>query len=418
MSSNQQSDVKSKANAENRSSKPAFKHSHPGDHQTILSSGMIQQAEDRPALLDSVNMSRLQRNIGNQAVLKYLNRSQTANKRQVSRSLIHRHALTAPKSLAPVPIQQDKKVTWNVSDVLSDEELKNLKKALLTFIPADADPPPQKRVDDLAFIDHQDPMSMPGGAENKGNAAKVTDTGEVHFNNTLNDYYNPDGSYNANKIKSTIVHEAFHAVSANHTGLQSYSDLIKAGSVQNSPDEAITEYFSLQVYKTVFGKEDKDYTTGYWVATSETGALAPNPETRDVLNAQQLPAGWSGQMVDILKKVLGVDDDGLKKVYFKNPDQFGNMIIGKQDQIKKEWGLLMGKQSFETHQVVTKDYKAQLLDETINEKAGDLKDKDEAERIKIIKSALTEKKVPKVEAKMGAPYSDKDITKRIGELVK
>ncbi|NER93794.1 MAG: hypothetical protein F6J86_08115 [Symploca sp. SIO1B1] len=330
-------------------------------------------------------------------------------------SVVQRHPLKRPTTLEQKPIEGTKQ-TWTSEEIFPEGDLLRLKQALLQLIPNDANPSPQERVDALTFHDHQNPMDMPGGKENAGNAAKVTDTGEVHLNNTLDDYYNTDGSPNKEKIKSTIVHESLHAVSANHTGFQNYSSLVKEGSVQNAPDEAVTDYFALQVYQSVF-PEKQDFNTGYWVPVEAIGATAPTKEKGELLRAQHLPADWSGEMIGVLKNVLGIDEEKLKGLYFKNSDEFGQLIEGKEEEIRTQWSKLIDKQALETHGVLTKVYKEVILEEVIQDNLQQLKDLDENQWSSIVKDALKQKNVPKVDAKFGSPFSDAFIKKKVKERV-
>lgn len=337
--------------------------------------------------------------------------------RQVSaKRHVQRHnAPVAPKTLVPTPIAGDK-AKWKVADILPESDLKKLQENLIALIPADAKPTPAERVAALKFVDHEQPTDMPSGYE--GVAAKVESDGTVHFNNSFDDYFETNGSVKANKVKSTIVHEAMHAISANHTGLQDYSDLIQQGSIQQSPDEALTEYFSIEIYKSVFGMTAQDYETGYWVPNSQRIAAAPDPSTKQAALQQQLPAGWTGQMVEIIKSVLGIGDDKLKSLYFKNPAEFAELLEGKRDEIKSRWSVLMGKQTLEGSSVLTVDYKESLLDEVIQQKAEAIRAQDTADkRIEIVKTELVARGVPNIANSKTTPYSDPLITRKVKALL-
>ncbi len=104
-----------------------------------------------------------------------------------------------PADLHPVHVTGPKR-TWTLEQVFNNNQLSQLKRILLSKLPRDAEPSPTTRVLALRFFEHQNPADMPDGTENAGNAAKVTLTGEVHLNNTLNDFYFADGSPNIERL--------------------------------------------------------------------------------------------------------------------------------------------------------------------------------------------------------------------------
>jgi hypothetical protein len=216
---------------------------------------------------------------------------------------------------------------------------------------------------------------------------------------------------NVSKVKSTVVHEAFPAVSANHTGLQAYQDMLRGGTAIRSPDEALTEYFALQVYQKVFGKKEEEYESAYWVPSGGKAPVSDDPTKKSQVAEGRLPAAWTGQLVGILKDVLGVDDETLKELYFKDPSRFATLINGKVDEIQKRWDELSGRQILAWHGVMTGEVKDKILIETINEKKDELKKGEDAKWVGILKTALKAKNVP--QAKLNLIWSEAALKKQV-----
>jgi hypothetical protein len=408
-----------------RSRKPALQR-RPADSRAVATAeSALSQGDFRG--LTSANVIALQGVVGNRAVQRAV-QLQSASARR-SGALAARKAGSRPGPIVQRhPIRPDKlvatvvdgvKAKWVVADILTADKMQLLRTQIQSLIPADAKPSPQERVASLKFFDHPKPEDMPKGYDTV--AAKVDgDTGDVHFNNSLNDYYNKDGSVNKNKVLSTIVHEAFHAVSANHSGLQGDEyDLLKGGTAIRAPDEAITEYFAVQVYQALTGKGEADYETGYWVAEGGKAPVGAADKKKMVLD-KELPQAWTGQLVGIMKSVLGVNDEQIKDIYFKDPTKFTALIQGKKPEIQAQWDLVAGKQTLEWHGVLTGEAKDTVISEAITAKAAELKADNEDEWFDIVKAALVTKKVPE-EAFTGkfpaiAPTAVKQKVKQILKL--
>ena len=156
-----------------------------------------------------------------------------------------------------------------------------------------------------------------------------------------------------------------HAVSASHTGLQGdFATLIDQNGQQQSPDEAVTDYFGYQIYKKIFG-DNQNYETGYWVGVDKNAVFGPRNEHVGY-KFEDLPVVWSGQIVDIFKDVLGLEDDSLlKEAYFKNPENFKKLADAQKDEIKKSWEEFKSNKTLEKYNVFDTKQKEILLDEVI-----------------------------------------------------
>jgi hypothetical protein len=379
--------------------KPALQRS-PGDARAIATAESALAHGDSRGLTPG-NVAALQGVVGNRAMQRVAQlqaadagRSEASAARKAASGpgpVLQRHPIRPDKLVATVV--DGVKAKWVVADILTADKMAILRTQMQALIPPDAKPSPQERIASLKFLDHDKPEGMPKGYDTV--AAKVDgDSGEVHFNNSLNDYYNKDGSVNKNKVLSTIVHEAFHAVSAEHKGLQGDEyDLLKGGTAIRAPDEAITEYFAVQVYQALTGKGEADYETGYWVAEGGKAPVGAADKKKMVLD-KELPQAWTGQLVGIMKSVLGVNDEQIKEIYFKDPTKFTALIQGKKPEIQAKWDLIAGKQTLEWHGVLTGEAKDTVISEAITAKAGELKADNEDEWFNLVKAALVDKKVP------------------------
>ena len=329
-----------------------------------------------------------QRLVGNRAVSELMVRERGLEPSDV----VQRHVMpTAPSKLV-APTVSGAKVAWTWSNYLGTKEVDTLRAELASLIPPGGSATPKERADNLRFMDHPDAANDATWPDRTalGSPAMVpADTGIVHINNSANEYYNPDGSVDVNTVKTTLVHEAMHSVSAGHRGLQDYVNLLARGGAVQSPDEAVTEHFALQIYQKVFAKADAaDYKTQYFVPNfdpfnRQEGVASA---TLDAAKAKQLPVAWTGQMVPILLDVLGIDEQRLKELYFNDPTQFAALVAGKDTEIKARWFHLLGSQAMakpgdgdtsipESYKqgVKTKDSILPLLDQVITEHLGELK---------------------------------------------
>lgn len=298
----------------------------------------------------------LQRSAGNRAVVTALRGGRVRT--------VQRHTLrpTVPDRLKPRPLDK-RGDPWKLEDFLDAATKDRLGENLMRMIPADASPSPPERVE--ALFSNMKAVSPSGMGEYAHAAALVHDDGEVLFNVEHQDYYNDDGTVNREKVQSTIVHECMHAVSANHTGLQHFNDLLlKDASFRERPDEALTDYFAIEVYKAVFG-QPANYVTGYWLPTEGKVQTGLDPSKTGQAKDVDLPVTWTSEMVPILREVLGVDDEALKEMYFKSPEKFGTAVASKADEIRRRWREVRGETAWRDQGVMTDLHQERLLHQAI-----------------------------------------------------
>ena len=282
--------------------------------------------------------------------------------------------LMRPKTLVPKKIKEEDKKPWKVNKIFTKEDKVKLKDALRLLVGRN------KKVDALKFHDAT-PQEMNDDPEDKLDystmPARVTPKeGKILINNKHDAHYNTDGTPNKKEIRSTVVHESMHAVSANHTGLQDFGKVIE-DNILHSPDEALTDYFAIQIYQQIFG-DSEDYDTGYWVPVATNANYGPIDKYKgNEIKFSYLPAVWTGDMVGILKDELGLDDNDLKEAYFKEPQKLGNLIIEKKAEIQERWKKLQSDETFTKHKVMDKEKKEILLTEVIEENKGKFETEDD-----------------------------------------
>jgi hypothetical protein len=257
-----------------------------------------------------------------------------------NRTLIRRHTLrpAMPASL-DTPVVDGVKQRWKAEDYFDQRARRALVAYLRRTMPPRAVPGPQKRVDDLVFKDHWTAHADPDFDSAKATAAAYADsnTGVVHVNNSLSDYFRRNGSVDRDKVTSTLVHEAMHAVSASHKGLQNFGDFV--GDILNSPDEAVTDYLAVAAHSEIFGPPDAStYKTGYFPPSAKfLSSAGVSEDLRAKAAGGKLPSTWTGDMVAVLMRVLAIDEQTLLSAYFTNPLALDAQMRAKQEELRDEW---------------------------------------------------------------------------------
>jgi len=144
-------------------------------------------------------------------------------------------------------------------------------------------------------------MGLPYDAANpKSNpAAWTSPEGVIHIASDAPDFA-VNGALDVAKVRSTVVHEAVHSLSANHTGLQNVT--LAHGEVGLSTlniDESVVDYFAHQLYRKLYPKQP--YKSGYFVAE---GSL------------------WMGETVNFLEKAGVMNKALMRDALFKDPTLF------------------------------------------------------------------------------------------------
>jgi Domain of unknown function (DUF4157) len=287
-----------------------------------------------------------------------------------STQILQRHFIPMPGALKAPQILKPKQ-RWSVfggkDSVLRYDELKKIKATIAAAIPPDSKPSPQERVDRVR-IETVPARFMPAAYQEV--PAKTESSGVIFFNWECPDYFRVDGTPDPDKVRSTVIHEFFHAVSSGSTGLQPSADLLDpAGGIAKSqlqPDEAVTEILAVRAYEAVFGA-DKPYLTGYFVTASKGVASSVDSATAEIAKQERLPVAWTGDMVKVLQSVLSISEDDLIKMYFSDPGAFKTLTSppGVKQAIIEKWNHVIGVSTVENRDILSSDHKQRFLIDAI-----------------------------------------------------
>jgi hypothetical protein len=125
------------------------------------------------------------------------------------------------------------------------------------------------------------------------------------------DHYTPSGVINFSKLKTTMTHEAFHSISAKHTGLQ-----VEGVTQKGSYDEAFTDLFAMQAFY-LENSETESYISGYWSGTGDRR--------------------WTGDLAQIVEEVTGLTRADMVSAYLSDPSAALAKIRASEDVIKDAW---------------------------------------------------------------------------------
>lgn len=327
-------------------------------------------------------------------------RSIALTTRRSSRTL-RRHFIPMPGALKEPQILEPKQ-RWSVfggtDAVLRYDELKKIRATVMAAIPPNSQPTPKERIDRVR-IETVPAALMPAGYG--AVPAKTESSGTIYFNWECPDYFRVDGTPDPDKVRSTVIHEFFHAVSSGSTGLQSSADLLDpAGGIAKSqlqPDEAITEILAVRAYEAVFGA-DRPYLTGYFVTASKGVASSVDAATAGIAKQERLPVAWTGDMVKVLQSVLSVGEDDLVEMYFSDPAKFQTLTSapGVKTAIIDEWNGVIGLSALKNRDILSSDYKERFLVEAVTPVVA--KRLDEAptldEKVRVMQFAAAERGAP------------------------
>jgi hypothetical protein len=150
------------------------------------------------------------------------------------------------------------------------------------------------------------------------------ETGTVWMFTRVGNWYTPEGEVRKDFVKSTMVHEAFHAISANHKGFQNnqlFPSVPEDENVNESLDEAYTEQFGQEVFHQIWG-EEAAYTTNYWL-----------PENNR----------WTGDLGTVVEEVTGLTRADILKSYLNAPQEVSTGYKQNLVKIKSAWEILKGQ---------------------------------------------------------------------------
>ncbi|MBT2375784.1 dermonecrotic toxin domain-containing protein [Pseudomonas fluorescens] len=115
-------------------------------------------------------------------------------------------------------------------------------------------------LDQIKTMPGYENMAFDSVQRNTNPAAWTSPKGTIYMGVTAPDY-TLNGKLDADKIRSTIIHESIHASSFKHTGFQHATDT----SIANSNyDEYITDYFAEKIFKKLY--PEGTYKTAYFTS--------------------------------------------------------------------------------------------------------------------------------------------------------
>jgi hypothetical protein len=256
----------------------------------------------------------------------------------------------------------------NIDDFVNDQFREDMKRIVTDLL----GPGPAAVVD---LVQYSCPEKMPDGYED---VAAKAEGRAVWINAKSPDYYLVDDAgevtLNVEKVRGTIVHETFHAISSKEggpSGLQGLlnDQLFGSTDPRFSLDEAVTDMLAMKAFKTM--KPDTPYPTGYAMKHEKVFGQSGN--------ATPKPSMWTGQLVDLVGE-LDIDFDQIKAAYVSADNaEFtelrGKLVAAKQaGALTAKLDLKRATQAYGIHQVFEQDHVAKVYQVLKEQK---LKTKDE-----------------------------------------
>lgn len=152
-----------------------------------------------------------------------------------------------------------------------------------------------------------------------GVAAKVDGaTGTVQLFTRQPDYFDQAGEVDTDFVQVTMIHEAFHALSANHTGFQ--NDQLFP-EIRESLDEAFTDKYAAEAFHLAFGAQAK-YTSNYWLPGTDR---------------------WTGDLAEVVEQITNLSRDDIITSYLQNPAVVTQGYVTNLLTVQDAWATLKGR---------------------------------------------------------------------------
>ena len=288
------------------------------------------QALGPVALTGSAHAVQLQRLIGNRAVSRLVavqrhsdaalaKQIEAAEEEEAAQRSVQRHPIAAPLEMgraAPFGARDVGQMKTIVEDAAFRAKIRTGLKALV-----DRELPAAEAADKRAMIDAKLDWKLDAGNSVGAPATAGTDGIKVYYLNAM--WYLPDGRPRTAYIRSVMLHEALHFVSANHRGfqtlnLENLNTHAKGGTaVAHSLDEAVTERVSREIAGEVLGSGEA-YTTNYWNVEARRGLDFHLTDKGLSLLASGQAKLWLGDMVEVVSSKTGLSWERLRAAYLSD----------------------------------------------------------------------------------------------------
>lgn len=271
---------------------------------------------------------------------------------------------------------------WRLDTVVPQPERNRMKQAVMNYVDGLFKGPdaPQKRATLRKRV-----IGIKFETDPQFHSPAQGQPGKVVINSTALEFYNEDWSPDLTAIRSTLIHELFHSSSINHEGkqlaqvadddkgFQGQGNVVIAqteeGGTQETVDEAATEWFGMQVYKTLYPKDS--YKSAYFVQAPESKAK-DNPEAlSSVLNtgASRPYVATSKEQIPLLLKKLGITQTDLLEMYMHDHSKLANLLAqgNVRQELRSEWRQHEKQQLSEQFPLTTNAGLADLINDLIKE---------------------------------------------------
>lgn len=245
---------------------------------------------------------------------------------------------------------------WKLDDVVSAKEVQDIKTTIIEMAAASMSGPNaaknrnkiRSRVNDIAITVYNEvPLANPNRTPASSPAMAIP--GKVLLDARSTSFFTTQGEVHKDAIRSTVVHEMFHAAAINHESMRDPAEvanvaqqgtmaiperagLITSGKLgheaKTSVDEIVTDWFAQKVMERVF--PTALYTSGYWSRVDP--AQKPEGGSSDAMT-HDAPIFWSGELADILLQELAIDQNELLRMYLRDHAKMKRLVDAKTAEI-------------------------------------------------------------------------------------
>jgi len=340
---------------------------------------------------EPATLARLQRQAGNRAVVKLVDRSKAARdvptslraaalQRTIDRAVIRRHGAAAleaqleaaeleeeeqpvqrsvdragslPRLLQRHPMARDRQFSAGAAP--SDAKVNALKSLVDTEMPrivTQMKTTLQGRADPGHLNSLTAKVCQKDDAHNVGlsSPAAANDNGFVFMLRSPY-YYGENGDPDEEFVKATLIHETLHFLSYAHTGLQNVEyetgpgttvSIGEGATPKDSLDEAMTERVSQELYEILYPRSP--YKTNYWQSLREIGVHLTAQGLKNATHVARKfqERNWTGGLADLVEKEGLLTKKQLDDLYLRGEAAIADPAVvsafkANYDRILKLW---------------------------------------------------------------------------------